>query len=189
MREIIRKVLLEADYLKRKEFAKKTLFKLWDREKSMGKQPIINDAIINTFNIPSYHLKEMLVEWYGGVDKVYKIIKNRLLNKIITTNDLTNLGIGVGGYDFTFEFKSIKLIKSQGGGYEFDIKMDIIDGGVNLIMTTDEYVDLTNPSSVNDDLWWEISYEIKDIIIELIYKISKEYGFDIILDGVITDII
>jgi len=43
MREIIRKVLLENDYLRRREFAKKTLFKLWDREKSMGKQPVIND--------------------------------------------------------------------------------------------------------------------------------------------------
>ena len=75
MREIIRKVLLENDYLRRKEFAKKTLFKLWDREKSMGKTPKINEDIAKILNVTYYNLGELLVEWYGGVEKVYRLIK------------------------------------------------------------------------------------------------------------------
>jgi hypothetical protein len=188
MREIIRKVLLENDYLRRREFAKKTLFKLWDREKSMGKQPVINDAITQTFDVTVYDLNEMLIEWYGGVDKVYEIIKNRLSNKLITTDKIQELGVNVGNYDFTFEFKNMKMRRSRSGGYDLELQMNIIDGGVEL-MTDGEYIDLMNPSSVSDDLWWEISYEIKDIAGDLIYKISKEYGFDSFLGDIIIDFI
>lgn len=187
MREIIRKVLLENDYLRRKEFAKKTLFKLWDREKSMGKTPKINEDIAKILNVTYYNLGELLVEWYGGVEKVYRLIKNRLVNKVITTNNLGRLGVSVGGYDFSFSIGELNLRKTQGGGYEFYIPLKIIDGGVSIY--DGSYIDLTDIDSINDNLWWELSYEIKDIIIEFIIIIAQEYGFNALLDYINIDYI
>lgn len=189
MRSIIRKFLLENDYQNKKELSKKSLFKLWDREKSMGKKPKIHYALIKTFNMSYYDINELLVEWYGGIEKVYRLIKNRLVNKVITTNNLERLGVSVGGYDFRFSIEELYLRKSQKGGYEFEVPLKIIDGGVTLIFSTGEYIDLTDISSIDDELWWELSYEIKDIIKDFINLIAKEYGFNVLLDDINIDYI
>lgn len=189
MRDIIRKFLLESNHQKKKELAKKSLFKLWDREKSVGKPPKIHYALIKTLDMSYYDMSELLIEWYGGVEKVYRLIKNRLVNKVITTNNLEGLGVRVGGYDFRFSIEELYLRESQGGGYEFEVPLKIIDGGVTLIFSTGEYVDLTDISSIDDELWWELSYEIKDIIKDFINLITKEYGFNVLLDDINIDFV
>ena len=183
MRDIIRKVLLESEYLKLKDYARKTLFKLWDKQKSMGINPSINSALTNTFKLGLFDLNTILVDWYGGVDKVYSKIKNKLVNKHLTTDDLRNLGINVGGYEFSFRIKEMSLRNTQQGGVEIIAVMKIIDGGVEL-MTTGEWVDITHIGSVynDNDVDWEISYEVKDLIKELIDSVAKEYGFNAYLD-------
>jgi hypothetical protein len=187
MRSIIRKFLLENDYQNKKELSKKSLFKLWDREKSMGKKPKIHYALIKTLNMSYYDISELLVEWYGGIEKVYRLIKNRLVNKVITTNNLEGLGVRVGGYDFRFSIEELYLRKSQGGGYEFEVPLKIIDGGVSIY--DGSYIDLTDIDSINDNLWWELSYEIKDIIKDFINLIAKEYGFNVLLDDINIDFV
>lgn len=182
MRDIIRKVLLESEYLKLKDYARKTLFKLWDKQKSMGINPSINSALTNTFKLGLFDLNTILVDWYGGVDKVYSKIKNKLVNKHLTTDDLRNLGINVGGYEFSFRIKEMSLRNTQQGGVEIIAVMKIIDGGVELIMTTGEWLDLTDIESIDDEIRWEISYEIKDLVKELIDSVAKEYGFGAYLD-------
>lgn len=188
MRSIIRKFLLEDNYQNKKELVKKSLFKFWDKEKSMGKTPKIHYALIKTLDMSYYDMSELLIEWYGGVEKVYRLIKNRLVNKVITTNNLEGLGVRVGGYDFRFSIEELYLRKSQGGGYEFEVPLKIIDGGVELL-TTEEYIDLTDISSIDDELWWELSYEIKDIIKDFINLIAKEYGFNVLLDDINIDFV
>jgi hypothetical protein len=183
MRDIIRKVLLESEYLKLKEYARKTLFKLWDKQKSLGIKPKINSALKHTFKLGEYDLNTILVDWYGGVDKVYSKIKNKLVNKHLTTDDLRNLEINVGGYEFSFRIKEMSLRNTQQGGVEIIAVMKIIDGGVELI-TTGDWLDLTDIESIDDEIRWEISYEIKDLVKELIDSVAKEYGFGSYLDHI-----
>jgi hypothetical protein len=188
MREIIRKVLLETKFQKRNDLVKKSLFKLWDREKSMNRTPKLSTTLSQSLGISFYELQLMLMEWYGGAEKIFNSIKDSLENKIISTDDLMELEISVGGYDFTFKIPNVRISNHQSGGYEMTIDLKIIDGGVTTI-TDGEYIDLTDVYSMGDSLWWEISWEIKDLIKDLIRTIIDKYGFNSSLDQITINFI
>jgi hypothetical protein len=174
---------LENESQKQKEFAKNALFKLWDKQKSMNKVPTLNTTLSQSLGISFYELQLILIEWYGGIEKIFKIIKGSLGNKIITTNDLQELGIDAGGYDFSFKLLNMKLSHHKSGGYEINSDVKIIDGGVTTI-TDGEYIDLTNVDLIDGELWWEISWEIKDLINDLIRTITDKYGFNSELENI-----
>ena len=188
MRNIIRKVLLETESQKRNDLAKKSLFRLWDREKSMNRKPKLSTTLSQSLGISFYELQLMLMEWYGGAEKIFNSIKDSLENKIISTDDLMELGIGVGAYDFTFKISNMRIYNHKSGGYEMTIDLKIIDGGVTTL-TDGEYIDLTDTYSMGESLWWEISWEIKDLIKELIKTITDNYGFNSSLDGIAINFI
>lgn len=179
MEDIIRRVLKEETLKNNK---KQLLFKLWDRERSAGKKPTINNSLTKALNISLYQLKSYLLEWYGGFDKVFNDIKTKLKNKIISTDIFGDYGIDVGGYDFKFKLPKFEKHNTPGGGFEIDVDCEIIDGGVDLI-TTGEYIDLTQ-NIEDDNLNWEIYNEIRDIISDIINKIMSQYGLDADLEDI-----
>jgi hypothetical protein len=172
MRHTIRKILLEDLYQKRIDFARKTLFKMWDKEKSMGKKPKLNSSFSHSLGVVPHTLNDLLIEWYGGIDVIFQLIKDQLDDKIITTDDLTKLGIDVGGYDFSFKLSKFRLIDDD--NYFILMFVYIIDGGVNI--TDGSYVDLTDIESIDNNLWWELSYEIKDLCGELVNTTIEDLG-------------
>ena len=175
MRHTIRKILLEDLYQKRIDFARKTLFKMWDKEKSMGKKPKLNSSFSHSLGVVPHTLNDLLIEWYGGIDVIFQLIKDQLDDKIITTDDLTKLGIDVGGYDFSFKLSKFSLIDND-DNYFILMHIYIISGGVNIIMGDGDYVDLTDIGSIDDNLWWELSYEIKDLCRMLVNAIIDDLG-------------
>jgi hypothetical protein len=78
----------------------------------------------------------------------------------------------------------MSLRNTQQGGVEIILSIQIIDGGVELIMTTGEWLDLTDIESIDGEIRWEIVYEIKDMVKELIDSVSDEYGFGAYLDDI-----
>lgn len=179
MKELIRKVLTESI----SERKKQSLFKLWDREKAMGKKPSVNMALAKSLGFRNtYIISTYLIEWYGGVEKVFDMIKNKLENKIFSTNLLEQYGLQIGGYDFIFKIKKFEKQKSQSGGYDINIEVQIVEGGVEL-MTTGEYIDLTK-NIEDDDLNWEIYNEIRDLILDFVSRVTREYGFDEEIDNI-----
>ena len=192
MKHIIRKILLEDLYQKRIDFARKTLFKIWDKEKSMGKTPKLNSSFSHSLGVVPHTLNDLLIEWYGGFDVIYQLIKDRFEDKIITTDDLTELGIDTGGYDFSFKLSKFRLMidsPNNGGDTNHTILLYIyiIDGGVNI--HDGSYVDLTDIESIDDNLWWELNYEIKDLCRELVITTIDDLGLYGEYIGIIMDII
>lgn len=179
MKELIRRVLVESVFERKKQ----SLFKLWDREKAMGKKPSVNMALARSLGFNNtYRISRYLVEWYGGVEKVFEIIKNKLVNKIFSSNLLIQYGITVGGYDFKFKINKFEKVRSQSGGYNINMEIQMVEGGVTL-GTTDEYIDLTR-NIEDDDLNWEIYNEIRDLILDFVSRVTSEYGFDEEIDEI-----
>ena len=157
------------------------MLKLWDKQKSKGQKPEVNTALAKSMGLVNTSmLNDWVVEWYGGVDVVFGMIKKDLDNKTFTTDELGSIyHVNIGNYDFTFELTNLKMRNQRSRDPDISVDMEILDGGVEL-MTDGEYYDLTRinePGYIYDDLLWEIVMEIKDIIAEFIWKVINQYKF------------
>lgn len=181
-RDIIKQILRETIFHAPSDKTKNVMFKLWDKQRSKGQKPEVNTALAKSVGLHNiWILEDWVVEWYGGVEVVFDMIKEELDNKTFTTDELGSIyHINVGNYDFTFELTNLKLHTQQSRGPNISVDMEIIDGGVALI-TNGEYYDLTRimePKYMNDDLLWEIRQEIVEIISDFIYKVTNQYNFN-----------
>lgn len=180
-RNKIKQILRETLFYTPSEKMKNSMFKLWDKQKSKGQKPEVNTALAKSMGLHSTSmLNDWVVEWYGGVDVVFGMIKEDLDNKTFTTDELGSIyHVNIGNYDFTFELTNLKLRTQRSRDPDISVDMEILDGGVELI-TDGEYYDLTRinePGYIYDDLLWEIVMEIKDIIMEFIWKVINQYKF------------
>lgn len=182
-RDIIKQILRETIFHTPSDKTKNVMFKLWDKQKSKGIKPMVNMALAKSVGLHNLGvLEDWVVEWYGGVDKVFQMVKEELDNKVFTTDYLERkYGIRVGNYDFKFELTNLKLWDKRSRDPDISVDMEIINGGVELI-TDGEYYDLTlimKPYYMHANLLWEIRQEIKDIIREVIFKVTKQYHLNL----------
>jgi hypothetical protein len=180
-RNKIKQILRETLFYTPSEKMKNSMFKLWDKQKSKGQKPEVNTALAKSMGLVNTSmLNDWVVEWYGGVDVVFGMIKEDLNNKTFTTNELGSIyHVNIGNYDFTFELTNLKMRNQRSRDPDISVDMEILDGGVEL-MTDGEYYDLTRinePGYIYDDLLWEIVMEIKDIIVEFAWKVINQYKF------------
>ncbi len=115
----------------------------------------------------------------GGIKNLSKILNETpevLLTKYISkeTFSTDDVDTDVGGYDFKFQLYHIGKVG------KFHIFSYLIkEGIVDLIMIDGGEYDLLGPEVREFNDWWEIQYEIKDILFEfskdLIDKINLDY--------------
>ena len=115
----------------------------------------------------------------GGIEKLskilgvrdYKIVENYFVGRQISTNNF-EFPLEVGGYDFVFEVTHVNYDLTD----DFmEIRFKILEGEVTLIMTTDETYDLLgNDLKENEDLFWEIRYEVREVVRDY-FKLYFEY--------------
>ena len=150
---------------------RKILFKFWDTELEKGKKPTINKHLTDALNISRSEIMKILIDYYGGLDVVIKLLKNDLTKKQLTTNDMKKLKIDVGGYNFKFTLDHIELNDNI-----LECHYNI-DSGTVITLNNQTY-DLRPEyhDEIPTDVWWEMNYEIQDLIRELINKISNSYG-------------
>jgi hypothetical protein len=177
----IKQILRETLFYTPSEKMKNSMFKLWDKQKSKGQKPEVNTALAKSMGLVNTSmLNDWVVEWEGGVDVVFGMIKEDLDNKTFTTDELGSIyHVNIGNYDFTFELTNLKLRTQRSRDPDISVDMEILDGGVEL-MSDGEYYDLTRinePGYIYDDLLWEIVMEIKDIITEFTWKVINQYKF------------
>jgi hypothetical protein len=191
-RNKIKQILRETLFYVPMENKKKVMFKLWDKQKSKGQKPEVNTALAKSVGLVNTSiLNDWVVEWYGGVDVVFGMIKEELDNKTFTTDELGSIyHINIGNYDFTFELTNLKMYdrRSRSRNPDISVDMKILDGGVELM--TGDYYDLTRvnePGYIYNDLLWEIKTEIKDIITEFVWKVVNQYKFN--ADSISAEII
>ncbi len=115
----------------------------------------------------------------GGIERLskilgvrdYEIVRNYFVGRQISTNNF-EFPLEVGGYDFVFEVTHVNYDLTD----DFmEIRFKILEGEVTLIMTTDETYDLLgNDLKENEDLFWEIRYEVREVVRDY-FKLYFEY--------------
>jgi len=118
----------------------------------------------------------------GGLDylsKVLKVDKVELLHryyvgKKLSTQDMEDIGIGVGGYDFEFTIEEI--IERDDEGLIFEIR--ITKGNVTLIAGDNENFDLMDGKIKRTEFWWEIEIEILELFVNYAYSILENLKYE-----------
>ena len=130
---------------------------------------------------------ENYVEYIGGPKNKKEACTNFLTSKEFTTEDISDEGIATGGYDFSFKIINPRITQTKmlgNGEPELYFDLLITDGYVTL-MTTGEEIDLTDIESIEEHLWWELSNEIKDMMVDFVKDVAE--SFDIQIWDVIID--
>ena len=156
------------------EHLKGPLFKYWDT-----KGPDMSDWALKFFGIQdewSLVLK-WLIEWYGGIERVYEILKP-YENKIYRAE--------LGTYDFKFKVSGFRISGDLEVDYIDNLWFDAeVDG--NGIVDIDHgdgvVIDNVYDAHSNEDFGWEVDEEMKEAInINVFLNITKETGIPVICD-------
>jgi hypothetical protein len=155
------------------ERVKKVFFKIWQNELDSTGEIDFDPKIANYINYkPIGRVREFYTDFLGGwgkmIEKTYQ-----LMDRTFDTMDYDFSG----GYDFRFRIKGHS-------DYEEDYMTFVdcpieSDGKVTLIMTDGE-THLLKDLEENEDLWWEIDSEIRNLIEDILYiEVTKKTGVNV----------
>ena len=108
-----------------------------------------------------------------GVDKV-ELLHIYYVGKELSTQDMEDIGIGVGGYDF--EFRIEEITENDDESLLFEIA--ITKGEVTLIAGDNENFDLMDGKIRRTDYWWEIEIEMLDLFVNYAYSILENLRYE-----------
>ena len=108
-----------------------------------------------------------------GVDKV-ELLQKYLVGKKLSTHDMIDIGIGVGGYDFEFTIEEI----TENDNESLLFEIIITKGKVTLIAGNGETYDLTDGKIRRTDYWWEIEIEMLDLFVNYAYSILENLRYE-----------
>lgn len=152
--------LVESDL----SYLKKLMFKYWDTNKE--KLPSI---FYKLFGISAWasgdQVFEFYLEWLGGMEKVYELMKNAEGNTMVAQG---------GTYNFRFKIENVEMLK---GEVFYDVLADG-DGEVEINTGTDYQPEVINrlyDAVYNPDIGWEVIGEIKDLLIEEVREKVVDY--------------
>lgn len=161
---------------------KKYFTKVWDTKKSEGKIPMFNLKQIRKLGLlkRTDEIRNYYIEYIGGQEELVRNIKNYFIGKTFTTQDVEDMDIPVGNYDFVFKvvdmsFEQIDI--TANGDPELYASFEIIEGTVDTF--NGEHYDLTDHESINDELWWELDSEIKEMIENFIWHTVDSLGVEV----------
>jgi hypothetical protein len=175
MKDLIRRILME----ERVNPVKKYFFDLWDEQKSSGEVPRYSAKMVRQlgFRGKANDIMGYYREYMGNVYDMRKGLERYLTTKEeFTTDEIEDLGIHTGGYDFSFKFPYV-FVREENNKVEIFVDFDITHGNVTLITNGEEY-DLTDHDSIDEDLWWELDNEIKDLIQDFVASTANSFGVE-----------
>ena len=108
-----------------------------------------------------------------GVNKV-ELIQKYFIGKKLSTEDIEDIGVGVGGYDF--DFKIVDVTENDDERLLFEIV--ITKGEVTLIAGNGETYDLMDGKVKRKDFWWEIEYEMLDLFTNYSHSLLEEMKYE-----------
>ena len=160
---------------------KKYFTKVWDTKKSEGKIPMFNLKQIRKLGLlkRADEIRNYYIEYIGGQEELDRNIKNYFIGKTFTTQDLEDMDIPVGNYDFVFKIVDMSFEQdiTANGDPELYASFDIIEGTVDTF--NGEHYDLMDHELINDELWWELDGEIKEMIENFIWHTVDSLGVDV----------
>ena len=157
----------------------KMLYKIWDKLKSQGKPPTLDNDVLNSlgFTFRDSEPRFALTHWLGGYEKVKKDVIGSLKRKTFNTEDYKDNN----GFHIIFEVLEIEPYDEE---QELELKVNIIDGSLDWfdeeteedtrISIADAYdeVGMGERSDLDDALEDVMSNMLKD-------KITNKTGIDI----------
>ena len=155
---------------------KSFFFKLWDSKKET---PTFDLKTLQKLGLLKREdeIHGYYIEYMGGQEELERNIKNYFVGQTFTTQDIMDQHINVGNYDFVFKMVDMSFNQTDmlgNGDLELYASFDIVEGSV-IIATGEEY-DLMDHDLINDDLWWELDMEIKDMVQDFINNIVSSFG-------------
>ena len=160
---------------------KKYFTKVWDTKKSEGKIPMFNLKQIRKLGLlkRADEIRNYYIEYIGGQEELDRNIKNYFIGKTFTTQDLEDMSIDVGNYDFVFKIVDMSFEQdiTANGDPELYASFDIIEGTVDTF--NGEHYDLMDHELINDELWWELDSEIKEMIENFIWHTVDSLGVEV----------
>ena len=175
MKDLIRRILREEKI----NPVKKYFFDFWDEQKSLGDTPRYNVKMVRQlgFRTKQRDIMGYYREYMGNVYDLRKEFERYLTSKKeLTTDDMEDEGIHTGGYDFSFKFPYV-FVREENNQVEIFVDFDITHGSVTL-MTNGEEKDLLDSESIDDDLWFELSSEIQDMIQDFVVATADSFGVE-----------
>ena len=154
---------------------KSFFFKLWDskRDATFDLKTLKKLGLLKRED----EIRDYYIEYMGGQEELERNIKNYFVGQTFTTQDIMDQRINVGNYDFVFKMVDMSFNQTDmlgNGDLELYASFDIVEG--NVITATDEEYDLMDHDLINDNLWWELDMEIKDMVQDFINNIVSSFG-------------
>jgi hypothetical protein len=158
---------------------KKFLNKFWDSKKDQGEIPMIKYSFLKKLGLLNKkdEIGNYYIEYMGGKYEVLRELDNYLDGNEFTTLDIENEGVGVGGYDFTFKIVDFRIENVYDYQSEAFVQTKIVKGTVDTF--DGEHYDLVDDDSIPENLWWEIENELRELIIDFVYKIIYSFGLNV----------
>jgi hypothetical protein len=158
---------------------KSFFFKLWDTKMGQGQTPTFDLKTLQKLGLLKREdeIRNYYIEYMGGQEELERNIKNYFVGQTFTTQDIMDQRINVGNYDFVFKMVDMSFEQTNmlgNGELELYASFDIVEGNVT-VFSGEEY-DLMNHDSIDDNLWWELDLEIKDLIQDFMYEIISSFG-------------
>jgi hypothetical protein len=156
--------LVESDIQK----LKKIMFRYWDTQQEKLSKNFYKFFDINPYNTNNTdEVEELYLEWLGGIEKVYELIKNVEGNTIVAQG---------GTYNFRFKILNVEM-----GNENTEVFYDVLvdgDGEVEINFGTDyepEIIDRLYDAAHNPDIGWQVIDEIKDLLRETVREKVVDY--------------
>jgi hypothetical protein len=117
----------------------------------------------------------------GGINHLASILDETpetLLTKYLSKETFSTDDIekDTGGYNFKFKLLSVKKSDRYSDEHNFDFLIE--EGTVDLIMIDGGEYDLLGPEVRDFNDWWEIKYEIRDVLSDFVEELIDKIKFD-----------
>jgi hypothetical protein len=162
---------ISENYTKEDGVAKKILFKIWQNELDSNGKVDFDPKVVDYIN---YHPKgglevhELYRDFLGGWDKMIEK-SYELMDRTFDTNDYDFSG----GYDFRFK-PQLNTSYEEDNSFFVDCPIES-DGKVTLITDGETYT--LSKVEENEDLWWEVEREIRELIEDILHEeVTKNTG-------------
>lgn len=159
--------------MKEHDTLKKVVFKYYDKLKLQGKKPRIDDPVVKSIltGFDEEFIKMFFIDYLGGMDNIISNLTKITKNKVFNTDDYVDV-VHMGSYSFRFK---LKIIDGSDWGEDITVLAQIMDGELTLI-STGEHIDFNDlGDNEYEDILWEITDEIGDIVSAIYSKIFEPY--------------
>jgi hypothetical protein len=116
----------------------------------------------------------------GGIDRLARVLNETpemLLTKYLSKETFSTDDIekNTGGYNFKFK---LLFVKKSERSVEHEFVFSIEEGTVDLIFVDNVTYDLLGDDIREYAMWWEIKYEIQDILSDFVEELNDKLKFD-----------